>query len=401
VKPITKSTNRISRYAAVIPAAGLGVRFGGDRPKQYMRLNGRPILYHVIDFFARQAACAHIVLVLHPTDSYFDIACLPDGLSIEVVTADQARMDSVFSGLSALASTLEPESWVLIHDAARPLLQQSAVDRLCTALYDHPIGGLLGLPVADTLKAADVHGVVSHTVDRTGLYQAQTPQLFRYGLLYRAMKEAISAGREVTDEAAALEAMGYSPQLVAGDSKHGKVTHPADWSQLCHWAAEPALPLRVGLGYDAHRFTRGNQVMLGGIAIPHTHGILAHSDGDVVLHALGDALLGAAGLGDLGTHFPDTDVRWKGAAGADLVASILAMLKAAGYLPKQVDVTVIAESPKLSPHRVAMQANIARMLALPIDQVNIKATTLEGMGWEGRAEGLAAHCLTTIQAVSS
>lgn len=393
--------NRIARYAAVIPAAGLGVRFGGDRPKQYRRLNGRPILYHVIDFFARQAACAHIVVVLHPADRHFDIACLPDGLSIEVVTADQARRDSVFAGLSALASTLAPEDWVLVHDAARPLLQQSAVDRLCAALYDHPVGGLLGLPVADTLKAADVDGVVSHTVDRTGLYQAQTPQLFRYGLLYRAMAEAISAGREVTDEAAALEAMGYAPQLVAGDSKHGKVTHPADWSQLCHVAAEPALPLRVGLGYDAHRFTAGNQVMLGGIAIPHTHGILAHSDGDVVLHALGDALLGAAGLGDLGTHFPDTDPQWRNAAGVDLVSAILVMLKAAGYLPQQVDLTVIAESPKLSPHRVAMQAHIARILALPTEQVNIKATTLEGMGWEGRAEGLAAQCVVTIQAVTA
>lgn len=391
--------NRITRYTAVIPAAGVGARFGGDRPKQYMRLNGRPMLYHVIDFFAQQAACAQIVLVLHPADDYFDAACLPEGVSIEVVTADQARLHSVLAGLSALSSTVSPEEWVLIHDAARPLLQQSAVDRLCTVLVDHPVGGLLGLPVADTLKVADGQGRVSHTVDRTGFYQAQTPQLFRYGLLYEAIAAAVSAGQEVTDEAAALEASGYSPQLVLGDLKHMKVTHPPDWSQVSHWAAQSALPLRVGLGYDAHRFTAGDHVMLGGISIAHTHGVLAHSDGDVVLHALGDALLGAAGLGDLGTHFPDTDPQWKNAAGADLLSAILERLQAAGYLPQQVDVTVIAETPKLSPHRVAMQHNIARLLGLPTDHVNIKATTLEGMGWEGRAEGLAAQCVATIQAV--
>jgi 2-C-methyl-D-erythritol 2,4-cyclodiphosphate synthase len=316
----------------------------------------------------------------------------------------------VRNALGALASRAAADDWVLVHDAARPCLAARDLERLLTGASGHPVGGLLAVPAADTLKRARGAGgpdaVVADTLERTGLWRALTPQMFRYGRLCAALDAAHAAGRSPTDEAQALEWQGEQPLLVEGAATNYKITTGADLALAASVLGARAREggehegavMRIGSGFDVHAFGPGDFIMLGGVRVPHSHGVRAHSDGDVVLHALCDALLGAAGLGDIGEHFADSDPQWRGAASARFVAAVLAMVRAQHLAVANVDITVIAQAPQVAPFRVAMRQRVAELLGVAPQCVNIKATTTEGLGFLGRAEGIAAQVVALLVA---
>jgi 2-C-methyl-D-erythritol 4-phosphate cytidylyltransferase / 2-C-methyl-D-erythritol 2,4-cyclodiphosphate synthase len=318
------------------------------------------------------------------------------------------RSLSVRGALAALAGRAAADDWVLVHDAARPCLERGDLERLLAALASHSLGGLLATAAADTLKRAPAAGAsdagarVCETVDRTLLWRALTPQMFRFDRLCSALDAAHAAQRFPTDEAQALEWQGEQPLLIAGAASNLKITTAEDLVLAAailrsrHTAQVRGAPMRIGSGFDVHAFGPGDFLMLGGVRIPHSRGVVAHSDGDVVLHALCDALLGAAGLGDIGQHFSDSDPRWRGADSRRFVAAVLLMLRERDLEVANADVTVLAQSPKIGPHREAMRQEIARLLGSGAACVNIKATTTEGLGFLGRAEGIAAQAVVLL-----
>ncbi len=400
------------RYWLVMPAAGSGTRFGGDTPKQYAPLAGRTVLEWALAPFLADARCAHIVVALAADDGGFEPLARRLGAQhaarLSSVTGGAQRSQSVRNALAALANRAAGDDWVLVHDAARPCLSARDLERLLTGASSHAVGGLLAVPAADTLKRARSAGgpVVRETVERTGLWRALTPQMFRYGRLCAALDAAHAAGRWPTDEAQALEWQGEQPLLVEGAATNFKITTGADLALAASVLGARAREggeregavMRMGSGLDVNAFGPGDFITLGGVRVPHSHGVRAHSDGDVVLHALCDALLGAAGLGDIGEHFPDTDPQWRGADSARFVAAVLAMLGAQRLTVVNVDVTIIAQAPRVAPFRGAMRQRIADLLALAEERVNIKATTTEGLGFLGRAEGIAAQAVVLLGA---
>jgi 2-C-methyl-D-erythritol 4-phosphate cytidylyltransferase/2-C-methyl-D-erythritol 2,4-cyclodiphosphate synthase len=343
-----------------------------------------------------------VMVVLAPDDTAFERE-VPDfaGPRAWIARAGGAtRAATVASGLAALrARGAADDDWVLVHDAARALLRPEWVERLIEACLDDAVGGLLALPVADTLKA-EQGGRSAATVDRRDKWAAQTPQMFRL----KALQDALAAaGDAVTDEASAIEATGAQPRLVMGDAANIKITWPEDFARAqallrtasTGEASMHAGVLRTGEGWDVHALVTGRPLILGGVTIPHTHGLLAHSDGDALLHAIIDALLGAAALGDIGRHFPDTDAAFKGADSIALLSEAARRVRAAGYAIVNVDSTIVAQAPKMAPHIDAMRARIAAALALDMSRVNVKAKTAEKMGpvGEGRAIEARAVCL--------
>jgi len=313
------------------------------------------------------------------------------------------RSQSVRNALAVLEGRAQDADWVLVHDAARPCLSAADLESLLARLDRHPLGGLLAVPAADTLKRAQADTAradaeVTQTVERKGLYRALTPQMFRYRRLCAALDAAHAAGRAPTDEAQALEWQGEQPQLIAGQASNLKVTTAEDLSLAAAVLRDrdPSLAaqdrvMRIGSGIDVHAFGPGDFLMLGGVRIPHSRGVVAHSDGDVVLHALCDALLGAAGLGDIGQHFKDSDPQWRGADSRGFVTRVLAMLRERGLGVANADLTVLAQSPRIGPYREAMRRQVAELLGIDPACVNIKATTTEGLGFLGRTEGIAAQ----------
>jgi 2-C-methyl-D-erythritol 4-phosphate cytidylyltransferase / 2-C-methyl-D-erythritol 2,4-cyclodiphosphate synthase len=385
------------RYFAVIPAAGTGRRFGTELPKQYAPLHGRTLIEWALAPFIEDERCKGIVVAIAAGDEYWPRArAFPSKVMSTIGGAE--RSDSVANGLQALAGRAAADDWVLVHDAARPCLERDDLDRLLDALADHTVGGLLATPLADTLKQTADSGQVGATLDRTGLWRALTPQMFRYARLCAALDAARRAGRVPTDEAQALEWLGERPVVVSGSPGNLKVTTAQDLQTAADWLARKAgsARLRVGSGFDVHAFGPGDAIMLGGVRIPHSHGVVAHSDGDVVLHALCDAMLGAAGLGDIGEHFRDDDPRWSGADSALFVTSVRALLEDRGLAVVNADVTVIGQQPRIAPHREAMRKRLAELLRLRVDAVNVKATTTEGLGFLGRAEGIASQATVLV-----
>ena len=385
----------------VMPAAGAGRRMADSEspPKQYLPLSGRTVREHALQPFLADAGCVGIVVALAAGDDRF--AALPPARDprVSVVTGGAERADSVAAGLRAIAASRPGEDpWVLVHDAARPCLPPEDLAALLTVLEDAPDGALLALPVSETIKRADGAGRVLDTVPRSQLWRAQTPQAFR---LHR-LQQGLVAAPQATDEASAVEALGGRPRLVAGSADNLKLTTPGDLALATRLLAgrgqmqEP----RVGFGVDVHAFGPGDHVWLGGERIAHSHGLVAHSDGDVVLHALCDALLGAAALGDIGQHFPDTDTTWRGVASSVLVRATVARVAAAGFRVVNADLTLIGERPRLAPHRDAIRANVAGLLDVGVDRVNVKATTTERLGFLGRAEGLAAEVVVLLERAS-
>ncbi|MGH6718073.1 MAG: 2-C-methyl-D-erythritol 2,4-cyclodiphosphate synthase, partial [Alphaproteobacteria bacterium] len=286
---------------------------------------------------------------------------------------------------------LAPER-VLVHDAARPLVRTGVIDAVLDAL-DRADGAIPALPVTDALKRTDAAARITAHVDRAGLWRAQTPQGFRFDVLLAAHRRM--AGQDLADDAAVAAAAGHDVVVVPGDEANIKVTGPGDLERARRWLG--AGETRTGMGFDVHRFGPGDHVMLGGVRVPHDHGLLGHSDADVVLHALVDALLGAIGGGDIGQHFPPSDARWRGAASALFVAEARRRVAAAGGEVVNVDLTIIGERPRIGPHRAAVAQRIAELLGVPAARVNVKATTTEGLGFTGRGEGLAAQAIATVR----
>lgn len=374
---------------AIVVAAGRGLRAGGDLPKQWQRLAGRPVLRWSVEAFYA-AGVDQVVVVTTSGDE----ARVRDALAglppVALAPGGETRRDSVLSGLAAVNG--EDGALVLIHDAARPFLNRTHIDRLLEALKTSA-GAIPALPVADTLKRSDSAGAT--TVSREGLWRAQTPQAFRLHDLRDAYAR-LPSDTEPTDDAQVLELAGGTVALVAGDPMLMKLTYPEDFEMAERLAPGQRLT-RTGMGYDAHRFGPGDQVWLCGVPIPHEQGLVGHSDADAGLHALTDAILGAIGEGDIGDHFPPSDPRWRGAASDIFLRHAAELVAARGGRILNVDVTLICEQPKIKPYRQAMRERIAGILDLDTDQVSVKATTTEGMGFTGRREGLAAQAVASVE----
>ena len=388
----------------LIPAAGVGTRMGAELPKQYLQVAGKPLVLHVLETFAAATDIAQVFVVVTDGDPVIAalIAAAPAlAARVSVLPAGGAtRRDTVFNGLNLMRATVADDDWVLVHDAARPGLTPTLLAHLIGTLRDDAVGGLLALPMVDTVKRADAQGRSSATVPRDGLWMAQTPQMFRYGLLRRALQQEAA----FTDEASAVEALGLKPKLVAGDARNFKLTLPADLA-LAELFMAPAegkhqmndmLPFRIGQGYDCHALVPSRKLIIGGVTIEHPTGLLGHSDADVLLHAITDALFGAAALGDIGRHFSDTDPQFSGADSRVLLREAAKRVRQAGYRIGNVDATIIAQAPKMAPHIASMVAHIAADLELAPGQVNVKAKTNEKMGFLGREEGIAAEAVVLL-----
>jgi 2-C-methyl-D-erythritol 4-phosphate cytidylyltransferase/2-C-methyl-D-erythritol 2,4-cyclodiphosphate synthase len=375
---------------ALIVAAGSGTRLGGDVPKQYLPLAGRAVLRHSVEMFLRHPAISGIRVVISAEHrALYDSAIA--GLAIlPPVLGGASRQDSVRNGLESLAD-LRPDS-VLIHDAARPFLTRDVIDRTLAALDDAP-GAVVAVPVTDTLKRAH-DGCVAGTVDRSALWRAQTPQGFRYAGIVAAHRQA--KGSAMTDDAAVAEAAGLPVKLVMGADDNFKITTADDLRRAERLLGAAAQEFRTGTGYDVHRFAAGDGVTICGVRIAHDQSLEGHSDADVGLHALTDAILGTIGAGDLGSHFPPGDPRWRGADSARFLVHAAGLVAAKGGRIAHVDVTLICERPKIAPHRAAMVARIAAILGVEQGRVSVKATTTEGLGFTGRREGIAAQAVATV-----
>jgi 2-C-methyl-D-erythritol 4-phosphate cytidylyltransferase/2-C-methyl-D-erythritol 2,4-cyclodiphosphate synthase len=371
---------------ALIVAAGKGERAGGAVPKQYRMLGGKPVLRWAVESLIRHPAVRSARVVIGEGQQDQAGGALA-GLDVgELIAGGAERADSVRAGLAAIAGDA-----VLVHDAARPFCPPAVVDRLVASLefFD---GSAPVLPVGDTL--AKLGETLGDPIDRAGLVRVQTPQAFRLAALNSAYERW--SGAAPTDETTVLRAAGMTVAAVEGDPALDKLTLPADFGRAEQWLAGRLSP-RTGMGFDVHAFSGPGPVMLGGIEVPHGRGLAGHSDADVVLHAITDALLGAAGLGDIGEHFPPTDPIWKGMSSDRFLAHAAALVRERGAIIDHVDCTIIAEEPKVGPHRSAMRARIAEIAGLALDQVSVKATTTEGLGFTGRREGIAAQAVASIR----
>ncbi|WP_353860783.1 bifunctional 2-C-methyl-D-erythritol 4-phosphate cytidylyltransferase/2-C-methyl-D-erythritol 2,4-cyclodiphosphate synthase [Azospirillum formosense] len=388
---LNASSLNASSCIALIVAAGTGQRFGAERPKQYLDLAGRPVLRRTVEAFRRHPKVSAVRVVINPAfRDLYDAAVA--GLDLpEPVAGGASRQDSVRNGLEALAESAP--DLVLIHDAARPLIDSETIDAVIAALGTHP-AALAAVPVIDTLKRG-TDGLVAGTVDRGGLWRAQTPQGFRFPDILAAHRAA--AGLELTDDAAVAERAGLPVALVPASEENFKVTTPDDLTRAARALDAALSDIRTGSGFDVHRFAEGDHVTLCGVRVPHTHRLEGHSDADVGLHALTDAILGALCAGDIGSHFPPSDPQWRGADSALFLKHAAELVTARGGRIAHVDVTIICERPKVGPHREAMTARVAEILGMPVDRVSVKATTTERLGFTGRGEGIAAQAMATVR----
>jgi 2-C-methyl-D-erythritol 4-phosphate cytidylyltransferase/2-C-methyl-D-erythritol 2,4-cyclodiphosphate synthase len=406
--------------AAVVVAAGRGIRIGGDRPKQYRRVGGQAVLTRTLAALAVHDGIARIQPVIAPDAAAFYHACLDDldpvlrAKLAAPVDGGATRQLSVRAGLEALAAAGAPEL-VLVHDAARPYVDAGLIDRALAAGRNHG-AAVPGIAVTDTIKLVEDLspgiGRVRETPAREKLRAVQTPQAFAFALLLDAHHAAMRAGLDgFTDDGALAEWAGLPVVVFEGDIRNRKITQPTDLIEAdrSFSGSDPAASgqpgasamttyvTRLGTGFDVHAFTDGDHVWLGGVKIPADRGVLAHSDGDVALHALTDALLGAIADGDIGTHFPPSDEQWRGASSDRFLAHAVELVRARGGKIDHLDITVLAEAPRIGAHREAIRARIAEIAGVPLTSVSIKATTTEKLGFVGRAEGLAAQAAATVR----
>jgi 2-C-methyl-D-erythritol 4-phosphate cytidylyltransferase/2-C-methyl-D-erythritol 2,4-cyclodiphosphate synthase len=372
------------RVAAILVAAGSGSRFGTDVPKQFMMVAGKPVIRH-----AAEALAAHVSL-LQPVGDAEPIEAALRGVTgcLPVIPGGAARQDSVRVGLEALAPH-EPDI-VLVHDAARPVVPPGTIPALLAALRESP-GAIPAAPVADTLKRV-VRGVITETVLRAGLFRAQTPQAFRFETLLAAHRAGLTGA---TDDASLLEAAGETVEVVPGSDDNIKLTYPEDLVRLERIMAVP-LVARVGTGFDVHRFEAGRPLILCGVTVPHEHGLAGHSDADVGIHALCDAIYGALAEGDIGRHFPPSEATWKDADSARFLVHAAERIAARGGRLINADLTLICERPKITPHAPAMIARLASLLGADPARISVKATTTEKLGFTGRGEGIAAQAVVSV-----
>jgi len=372
------------RIAAILVAAGSGSRFGADTPKQFLTIAGKQVIRH-----AAEALAPHVTLI-QPVGDAEPIAAALAGLAhLPTVPGGATRQDSVRAGLEALAP-YAPDI-VLIHDAARPVIPARTVPDLLAALERAP-GAIPAVPVADTLKRADGDAIAA-TVPREGLFRAQTPQAFRFATLLALHRTGTDA--PATDDASLLEAAGQTVLLVAGAEDNIKLTYPEDAVRLERALTAHLIP-RVGTGFDVHVLAAGRKLILCGVEVPHDKGLAGHSDADVGIHALCDAIYGALAEGDIGRHFPPSEANWKDADSARFLAHAAGRIAARGGMLANVDVTLICERPKIAPHAGAMMARLAQIMGVDVSRVSVKATTTEKLGFAGRGEGIAAQAVATV-----
>lgn len=386
------------RRHAIIVAAGQGLRAGGGVPKQYRTVAGQPLLRHAATALLGHPGISGVTVVINPDCRHLYDAAVA-GLALpQPVAGGATRQASVAAGLAALAA--DPPAIVLVHDAARAFVPAAVIDALLAALDDADVDGACpALPLVDSVRRGE-HGRFSGSIDRNGLWRVQTPQAFRYPAILAAHRTA-PPGQ--TDEVGIALAAGLRVAITPGDERAFKVTEPADFakaqamSNAMSSATTSMFTSRAASGFDVHMFGPGDHVWLCGVRVPHDAGLVGHSDADVGLHALTDALLGTIAAGDIGDHFPPSDARWRGAASDQFLAHAAQLVRARGGIIDHVDVTLICERPKVGPHRAAMQARIAAILGLGGDRVSVKATTTEGLGFTGRREGIAAQAMASVR----
>jgi 2-C-methyl-D-erythritol 4-phosphate cytidylyltransferase/2-C-methyl-D-erythritol 2,4-cyclodiphosphate synthase len=382
--------------AAVVVAAGRGQRAGGDVPKQYRKIAGTPVVRLTLSAFSSHPHIDLVQPVIHPDDEDLFRAA-SGGLKnlLEPVAGGATRQTSVHAGLQALQGRA-PEI-VLIHDAARPFLSSALISRAIEAARTCS-AATPGVAVADTVKKIDQDAMVIETLDRSQLRMVQTPQAFAFALIADAHQRAAAAGREdFTDDAALAEWAGHRVLMFEGEAGNVKLTTNEDFARAELLSAAALADVRIGNGFDVHAFVDGDHVMLGGVRIPHRQGVTGHSDADVALHALVDAILGALAEGDIGQHFPPSDPQWRGASSDRFLAFACERVRARGGVIGNLDVTVVCEAPRVSPHRDAMRAHIAEIAEISPDRVAVKATTSEKLGFTGRGEGIVAMATATVR----
>ncbi len=384
-------------FAAIVVAAGRGVRAGGGIPKQYRPLGGIPVLARCLNRFLSHPMTAEIVLVVRPEDEpLFEERVRPHlkagaaaGPALRFVPGGDSREASVREGLSHVT-----QRQVLIHDGARPLLSDALIDRLLEAL-DHAEGAAPALPLTDALWRSE-SGRVDHAVPRHGLFRAQTPQAFRTDAIRQAHARFSKGGSTAADDVEVARAHGIDVQVVAGEEKNLKLTTAADFTRAESYLRGSPLDVRTGNGFDVHRFGPGDHVMLCGVRIAYPRGLVGHSDADVGMHAVTDAIYGALGAGDIGRHFPPSDPQWKGAASQVFLRHAAEMARRAGFRLANADCTLICEQPKIGPHVAAMKSKMAGYLGADPERISVKATTSEKLGFTGREEGIAAMATVTL-----
>ncbi|MFT4097416.1 MAG: bifunctional 2-C-methyl-D-erythritol 4-phosphate cytidylyltransferase/2-C-methyl-D-erythritol 2,4-cyclodiphosphate synthase [Rhodoblastus sp.] len=382
----------------LIVAAGRGSRFGGEIPKQYRLLVGLPVLTRTLDVFAEALPEAKLLVTIHPDDAGLyeaAIEALPARAKARLLpwaAGGATRQASVCNGLESTSH--EGIKIVLVHDAARPFASVDLIKRACAAARRHG-AAVPGFAVTDTIKSVDGDGAVTGTPDRAALRAVQTPQAFDYALLLAAHRSA--AGLQLTDDAAVAEKAGHNVHVFEGDAGNMKITTAGDLEAAERRLLGDLSDIRVGSGYDVHAFEPGDHLWLGGVAIPHTMKLLGHSDADVLMHAVTDAIFGALADGDIGSHFPPSDPQWKGAASHIFLTYAAERVRARGGMIAHIDATVIAERPKVGPHRDAIRARLAEIMAMPVERVAVKATTSERLGFTGREEGIAAMATATVR----
>jgi len=384
----------VANCIALIVAAGRGSRYGGPLPKQYALWRGQPVLRCAVEAFRRTPGISGLQVVIAAGDeARYEAAMV--GLELpRPVLGGMSRQQSVLRGLQAL-SACTPD-FVAVHDAVRPFVRSADIAACLTEAARPGIdGAVLGTPLVDTLKRTDDSGTIVATTPRAGLWRAQTPQVFRFAALLAAHRNAAELGcseeTALTDDAAVAERAGLKLVMVAGHEDNTKITTMDDL------AGAVATETRTALGYDVHMFAPGDAVMLGGVAVPHSYALAGHSDADVALHALTDAILGTIGAGDIGKHFPPSDQKWRGASSDRFLQYAVELLGSRGGRIIHLDLTLVCEAPRIGPHRDAIIASIARIAGINPDRVSVKATTTEGLGFTGRREGIAAQAVATVE----
>ncbi len=376
---------------AVVVAAGRGARMAADLPKQYMDIGGEPLIRRTLQAFCSHPDIDGVLPVIHPDDAAL-FADAARGLNVMApVSGGATRQDSVRLGLESLASQPPAPARVLIHDAARAFVSAPLISSVVQALNSHP-AVIPGIRVVDTLKRENANGMVYETVKRDDLWRAQTPQGFRFPEILAAHREFMVA--TLTDDSAVAEMAGLEVTLVEGEEDNVKITTTGDLDAARRkWTTGVS---RTGTGFDVHRFCDGDAVTLCGVTVAHTHSLEGHSDADVAMHALTDALLGAMAAGDIGSHFPPTEAQWRDVPSKIFLSHAAELLSSKNGRIINVDVTIICEMPKIGPHRTAMVERLAAILGIAGEQVNVKATTTERLGFTGRGEGIAAQAVITI-----
>ncbi|TCT21052.1 2-C-methyl-D-erythritol 2,4-cyclodiphosphate synthase [Melghiribacillus thermohalophilus] len=391
----------MKNYHVIVLAAGQGKRMKAGRNKQFIQLAGKPLIIHTLSVFEQDDDCSGIILVSHP-DEQGQMEEMVKGYGLQkvsrIVPGGKERQDSVYNGLMVF----DQETIVLIHDGARPFIDRQSIHRLVAAVDSHG-AALLGVKVTDTMKLRGDQGIC--TLDRNRLWAAQTPQGFSLSIIRNAHEKAREEKFLGTDDASLVERLGKQVTIVEGSYDNIKITTPEDLKKAemiiqqtkYEGSGEDQTVFRVGQGFDVHQLAEGRRCMIGGVDIPHEKGLVGHSDADVLLHTIADACLGAIGEGDIGKHFPDTDVAYKDADSKDLLREVWSLVQEKGYQLGNLDCTIIAQAPKMAPYIDKMRTNIAEILQANASRINVKATTTENLGFTGRKEGIAAQAVILLQ----